>query len=301
MSQYITSIGGSRNEAEEKELQAQGFCKIDLKQESFRNAVLLWSKKSKKQQGELPITRFQVSFNDEMSEGLIKAGYTKAVEFVTPEGAVVLWYFCGTTLHDIPIVEMDVSSTPDEEIVKIKEGWEKVGCNVSDVIGRSGYLWIKREKPTYICDVTATNSYDKDAELFQEGYIRIDETTNTIFSGFKSTNFLWYRLSTDAKSAILDLKISANTDEYQQYLQQGYTLTDVNLNNGTGGRTVFLWHKEEECEFPEKDQTHVTTMLLFHHKFVIHMLQNAKVNVNEKNINEGNCGAERFLCFLKEQ
>lgn len=231
-----------------------------------------------------------------MARGLSQAGYTKDSVIYTAEGPVWFWYFCGTSSNDIPIANLEFSYTPEDEVKWMKDGWEKVGCNVSPFYGYSLYYWIKREKPVYICDVTVTNSYDKDADLFRDGYIRFDDPTNTLYSGFKSTNFLWYRLTTDAKDAISDLKISTNPDEFQQYHLQGYTRIDANLNEGTGGRTVFLYYKNP---MQLSSSCTVSSMALITHKFILPDFQEAGIQVIEKNINENNCGAERYLCFLK--
>lgn len=293
---YITGIGVLSYEGEKTQRQAKGTNKtfISLKQFKSGNDVHLWSEK---QQGCAPITRVQCSFNEDMCEGLRKAGFIK-IEFpiLTADGPVFLWYLCGSTKFDIPIVEIDVSFTPEEECELMKQGFEKAFCNLSDEYGTSLYVWVKREKPTIIYDVTATSCYDKDAELFKAGYIRIDQPTNTIFYGHKSTNFLWYRLTTDAKSAITDLQISTNPGEYQQYTLQRYTFIDVNLNKGSGGRAVYLWYKKEAG----KNELPVKSMMLLHHSFIIKIFEARGIQTIDKNINEGNCG-DRYLSFLKKQ
>lgn len=288
----ITAIGVLKNEGEAMQQQEKTI--INLKQSKSGNAVYLWSEKKK---GGFAITRVQCSFNEDMCAGLSEAGYIK-IDFPIPtaDGPVFLWYFCGSTKFDIPIVEIGLSFTPEEDCDMMKQGFDRAFCNLSDEYGTSVFVWVKRDKPTFIYDVTATNDYDGDAKLFEAGYNRIDQPTNTIFCGHKSANFLWYRLTTDAKNALTNLQISTNPDEYQQYTLQRYTFVDANLNQGSGGRAVYLWYKKEEG----KNMLPVKSMLLLHHKFVIKICEGFGILTIDKNINEGNCGY-RYLSFLKKQ
>lgn len=290
MSENITNIAISSNPAEEKQLEEGGYQRVP--NDDPKSDVKIWYKKAKK---EAPITRLQVSFNDAMSEGLGKAGYhLMKVPITSPEGPVFLWYFVGTGSYDIPIVEMSYFKTPEKAAEMIWEGWEKVGCSLTPVDGLNQYLWIKRAKTTCICDITATNFYDKDAELFQAGYNRIDETTNSPNKSYKGNNFLWYRLTTEFSNALGYPFISTNTKEYDQFLKQGYTLVDVNLNNGTGGRTVYVFYKKTGGSFIEPP---LVNMMLLLQKSDIAIVEKAGMNVIEENINEGNRGAPRYLCY----
>lgn len=289
----ITDIAVSKNSAEEIQLFNQGFYKIDVNLNKDGNSTYIWFKR---QNYMAPITRIQVSSNDDMSDGLSKAGYIK-IERALTGNYIFLWYLRGIGSFDIPIQNLEVSTSADNEAEMIKLGLERAGCNLSGVPDDWVYLWMKREKKTYICDVTATNSNGSDVDLFQKGYIRIDETTNTIPPPvfYNSPNFLWYRQTTDPKGTITDLKISTSLSEYQN---QGYTRVNVNLNDG-GKTPVYLWYLKVESDRPP--YCPVRSMLLLLNKSAIEAYEKAGINVVQTNISFDNDEAPRFLCFLNKQ
>lgn len=295
MTHYISNIAVSTNSTEEELLNKAGFTKIDeiLNRDKQGNLAYIWYRK---RYGAAPITRVQISFNNDMSVGLSSAGYMKIYQNPIPGSCVFLWYFRGTTLFDTPVVELDVTNNTADEVKKVKDGWERVGYNLSGCDGDWVYLWVKRAQQTYICDVIATNSYDSDADLFRAGYIRIDETTNSI-RGYQSTSFLWYRLTTDAESPITDLQVSIDPLQYHQFHHAGYTHTSANLNNKTGGNAVTLWYKKE------KGQPKVQSILLLLNKSAVEPFKQAGINVSE-NINITDVkfdGKPRYLCDLKNE
>lgn len=294
MTHYITNIAWSTNPAEEELLKTAGFTKVDvvLSQDKQGNSAYIWFRK---RYGAAPITRLQVSFNDEMSLGLSNAQYTKAYQSPLPGSPAVLWYLRGTTLFDTPIVELAVTNNPRDEVTKVKDGWDRVGYDFSGE-EKFVYLWVKRAQQTYVCDVTATNSYDSDAELFQKGFFRIDQTTNTI-RGYESINFLWYRLTTDAEKAITDLLVSTTALEYHEAHSAGYSRASADLNKKTGGNAVALWSKKE------KGKPSVQSILLLLNESAVEPFKQAGLIVSE-NINITNVkfdGKKRFLCQLKSK
>ncbi|XP_055088160.1 uncharacterized protein si:dkey-30j10.5 [Periophthalmus magnuspinnatus] len=101
MASYITDIAVSLNQAEEQNLQARGFKKINVSLNPGGNPVHIWYKKNPEAD---PITRIQVSFEDGMCDGLINAGYTKVNRNLSTGGEVFLWYFSSSTEFDTNIV-----------------------------------------------------------------------------------------------------------------------------------------------------------------------------------------------------
>lgn len=283
MGQFVSIIAVSRNKDEEKLLKSEGLTKIDVNLSASGDPAYIWYFKAMAAQ---PITKIEVSWNDKMADSLSKAGFTKVYHSPIPGSSVYLWFLRGTTNFDIPVTDLDISTNADGEALKIGQGWERVGYNLSGANGKWMYLWIKRPEQTYISDVTATDSYGGDADLFKKGYTRIDETTNTI-SRNPSTNFLWYRLTTDARSALTDLQIS-------QGEKSGYSRVDVNLNGGTPGKAVYLWYKKENGQRP------VAVMGLLLNKNAIDTYIDAGIHVSE-NINICNSEEPRYLFVHKQQ
>lgn len=291
MAQGITSFEVSTNQAEAQRMQGQGYLKLGvvLNTDGLGNAVNLWYKS---EEGAKPITKVQVSFSDEMMRGLTRAGYIQVNKSLRPGCSIFLWYFSGSTSYDTPITEVAVTTDPYQEAPKMKLGWERVGCDLRG--DKSVYIWVKRAEDTYVCDVAATNSHTNDSDWFGEGYIRIDESTNTNWCGVSTTNFLWYRQSTDPASAITDLQVSTNQKEYMQYQQQGYELLNTNLNEQGGGSPVFLWNKKEKT-------TPVQSILLLLVESAKTTFQKNGIEVLPGNINNGNSGYPRYLCVLYKQ
>ncbi|CAL9692160.1 unnamed protein product [Knipowitschia caucasica] len=290
--QAITDIEVSLNQADEQQLQGQGFHRIneDLNQGCWGYPVYIWYKR---QPGVDPITRIQISFVNKMNAGLTDAGYQKLDKNLIPGSPVYLWYFKGQTEYDTPIVNLEVSTQANDDALKMKLGLERVGYNLN----RSRQwmqLWMKREKPTYICDVTATNSFGSDADLFGKGYIRIDDTTNTMWWGGITSNFLWYRQTTDKNKALTNLQISNNTNQNQQWQQQGYKLVNVNLNEGTGGNAVYLWYKKVKGENPVK------TLLLLSQLYGLTPFEKIGATIIQEGVNPSYNGPQRYLCYYNQ-
>lgn len=297
MSKYITAIALSRSQAKAQQLLNQGFIQINviLNKDKNGNPLYFWYKK---QEGVTPISRIQLSYRYEMSAGLSAAGYSNIDDTpIAPN--VFIWYYRGNTKYDTPIVKLEVSTNADDEAEKMKLGWEKVGCNLSGDDEKWVYLWLKRETLTFICDITATNSFGSDEDYFNDGYIRIDQTTKTVFFpfvpgpvNFPSSNFIWYRQTTEAnsKSSVTDMKISTSTNMSPE--NQGYTPVAVNLNEGEDGTPVYLWYKKQENEPP------VQSMLLLLQKSAISTYQKAGINTINLNINPDNNEDPRYICFF---
>ncbi|KAG8011110.1 hypothetical protein GBF38_005771 [Nibea albiflora] len=182
-----------------------------------------------------------------MAVGLINAGYTKINKDLNAGAGgdqIYLWYFKGSTEYDTPIVEIDVTTNAQDEDSKFNNGWERLSCDLNrNAGGNRIYIWMKREKQTYICDVIATDSFGSDADYFQQGYIRLDEGINRGAGGVYV--FIWYRQTTNQRNALTDLKVSNSDQEYQSLQQQNYKLVNVDLNQGTGGNQVYMWYKKE--------------------------------------------------------
>ncbi|XP_031151321.1 uncharacterized protein LOC116046981 [Sander lucioperca] len=289
---YISQLDVSINEAEEQELQSQGFKKIyvDLNKGSGGNYIYLWYKK-----GSVPITRVQFTFNDDMAVGLIKAGYTKIDKDLNAGAGgdfIYLWYFRGSGEFHTPIVEIDVTTDENSEAGKFTTGWEKSACDLNrNAKGNWIYAWVKREKQTYICDVSATDSYGSDPDYYKAGYIRVDEDTNRGAGG--AYVFIWYRQTTDPKRALTDLNISTNDLEFQSLQQQGYTSVSVNLNEGTGGNKVYLWYKKDGVTKPIK------AMSLLLNPAAVPVYEKAGIAVIKRNLNTGTDGSTEYLCVYQ--
>lgn len=287
---YITHLDVSLSANEEQHFQAQGYLKInvDLNKGAGGNNIYIWYKK---EGGAPPITRLQVTFNDDMAVGLINAQYKKIDKNLNAGAGgdhIYLWYFGGQTEYDTPIVDINVTTDAEEESQKFISGWERLACNLNR--GNAGnriHAWVKREKKTYICDVNATASYGSDKGLLQAGYIRVDEDTNKGAGG--AFVFIWYRQTTDSTRALKDLQISTTNDQYQQLQQQNYTSISVNLNEGTDGDPVFLWFKKDGFK-----QIKAITILV--NSAAVEAYERV-VNVIKRNLNTGNDGVTEYLCY----
>ncbi|KAF3695243.1 hypothetical protein EXN66_Car010919 [Channa argus] len=291
MSQYITQLQVSLNEDEENNLRKQGFIKIsgDLNKGVGGKFIYLWYKKG---QG-APITRIQFTFNDEMSQGLKAAGYQK-IDRDLNSGAggdfIFLWLYRGSSKYDVPIVDLQVSTEATEEAPKFNLGFERLACDLNrKAEGNWIYLWVKREKPTYICDVTATDNYASDAMNFQNAFIRVDEDTNRGAGG--ASVFIWYRVTTDPQQGLKDLKVSTSDEEYQGFKNQQYQSVNVNLNTGTGGSPVYLWYKKADCS--------IRSLSLITNMGAVELYDTSGVQVIKKNLNSGNKGATEYLCYYR--
>ncbi|XP_067428496.1 uncharacterized protein [Thunnus thynnus] len=290
---YITHLAVSLNEAEEQELQAQGFKIIygDLNKGALGKFIYIWYKK---EDGAPPITRIQVTFNDDMAVGLRAAEYTKIDKDLSAGAAgdhIYLWYFSGGTGYDIPIVDIYVTKDAKDEGRMFSSGWERLACDLNR--GNAGnyvHAWVKRARQTYICDVTATDSYESDMKLFEDGYIRVDEDTNRGAGG--EYIFIWYRQTADPERALSDLKISTDESEQWEPQQQNYERVSVDLNEGTIGDEVYLWYKQGGIN-PIK----AITVLV--NPAAVQWYKQAGVKVIETSLNSLNLGKTVYLCFYQ--
>ncbi|XP_033977281.1 uncharacterized protein LOC117475221 [Trematomus bernacchii] len=293
MAKYIAELQVSFNNAEERHLQSEGFKKIsvDLNKGARGKYIYLWYKR-----GSVPITKVQVSFHDVMTVGLLDAGYTKINKDLNAGAGgsyLYLWFFKGSGEFNTPIVDITVIADAGNEAVMFGFGWERVACDLNRESGGNWiHIWLKREAPTYICDVTATDSFWLDHDLFRSGYIRVDEDTNRCARG--AYVFIWYRQTTDPKKALKDLQVSISDSQYQEYQRQHHLLVNVNLNKGAGGPREYLWYKKEGSNNPIKAIT-----LLLNKKVVADYDGRAGVTVIRKDLNEGNWGRLEYLCFYQ--
>ncbi|KAL3975215.1 choriolysin H [Sarotherodon galilaeus] len=296
MPEYFTELQVSLNTAEEYFLRSQGFRNIavNLNIGAGGNTIHLWYKK-----GMGPgITNIQFSFNQPMTNGLIEAGYEK-VDKNLNEGAggdqIYLWY--SKSDKNVPIVDIDVIKDADAEAQNFKDDWERLACDLNRNIGGNWiYLFVKREKQTYIADIKATVNCSGDERYFKNGYIRVDESTNRGATEWwlhstPPTIFLWYRLTTNSKDALRDLKISTKQSEYENYQQEGYLPVNQNLSEETGGNEVFLWYKKDGSKNPIKAVTVITNPR------AVEPYLKAGVNVIQESLNTGNNGVPIYLCF----
>eukprot|EP00064_Thunnus_orientalis_P022124 superscaffoldBa00007192_g22308 len=290
---YMTHLDVSLSVTEEQNLQAQGYRKInvDLNKGALGKYIYIWYRK---EDGAPPITRLQVTFNNDMAVGLRAAGYTPINKNLSAGAAgdhIYLWYFRGQTEYDIPIVDLEVTTDAKDEGWKFKSGWERLACDLN--CGNAGnyiHAWVQRERQTYICDVTATNSYESDMKLFKDGYTRVDEDTNKGALG--EYVFIWYRKTTDPERALSDLQISTNDCQYQELQQKNYEQVSVDLNEGTIGDEVYLWYKQGGIK-PIK----AITVLV--NPAAVQWYKQAFVNVIKRNLNSGNGGKTEYLCYYQ--
>ncbi|ROI26834.1 hypothetical protein DPX16_23852 [Anabarilius grahami] len=288
----ITKLNISTTKDEEEILGAQGYqlINVNLNQGTGGSQVLLWYKK---ECGNKPVTRIQTSFSNDMKSGLAEAGYELVNRDLNAGSCgdhIFLWYFCGSTEHDIPIVNLKVSKEAKEEPALLQDGWERLGCNLNRKAGGNFiYLWVKREKPSYICEITASVDFISDKHLFELGYTRVDENTNDGAGG--NYVFLWYRRTTDKSNALTALNISTSLQDTTNLQAKGFKKLSVNLNNGTSGKDVYAWHIKEGCEMQ------IQTMVLLINCNAWNAYQKAGIIFVDKNLNEGNNGYKMHLAY----
>ncbi|XP_055013371.1 uncharacterized protein LOC129410095 [Boleophthalmus pectinirostris] len=294
MAPVITALDVSTNTEEEKELQAKGFHKIPTNlNEGIPGAdnIYLWYQK-----GDQPaVTRVQVTFNKEMEVGL--KDYVKIEKNLnsgTTGVPIYMWYSRAAGTYDVPIVDVTVTAQASSEAnyLTARGVWEQVTCNLNlEAGGNYVYAWLKRQKPIYICNVTATNTYDRDVTLFNNGYTRVDVNTNLRAEGGTEV-FIWYRKTTDEESSLSALNISTNDKEYEDMQKAGFKLVDVNLNENTSGDRVYLWRKTE----PDLDKVRGLVLLL--NMNAVDSYKAAGINVIERSLNTGNRGATIYMCHV---
>ncbi|KAE8287112.1 hypothetical protein D5F01_LYC15076 [Larimichthys crocea] len=267
MAEYITHLDVSIDEAEEKNLQSQGFKKInvDLNKGAGGNYIYLWYKT---EQGSAPITRLQVTFSDDMAVGLISAGYTKIDKDLNAGAGgdyIYLWYFKGSTEYDTPIVELDVTADAQSEGLKFKNDWERLACDLNrKAKGNWIHIWMKREKQTYICDITATDSFGLDADYFQQGAGGNDiylwyktEQDSALITRLQVT--FWHGMAEGLKD-VMGCNSHVIPPMAVGLINAGYRKIDKNLNAGAAGDQIYLCYFKRSTEYDTPIvKIHVTT------------------------------------------
>lgn len=168
-------------------------------------------------------------------------------------------------------------------------GWERLACDLNrKARGKWIYLWVKRERPTYICDIAANADYDGDADYFRNGYIRVDEDTNRGAGG--SFVFIWYRQTNNSQRAITDLQISINDIEKMLFPYMGFTRVTTDLSKGAGGSYVYLWYNKGSSRPIRAVSVIVNTA-------AVEAYSNPRVFIRQKNLNSGNEGNTLYLTF----
>ncbi|KAK9531094.1 hypothetical protein VZT92_010542 [Zoarces viviparus] len=246
MTTYISHLDVHHHDADEKKLQSGGFRKlnVDLNKGAGGKSSFLWYKTGSRSAA---ITKIQLTFNAQMSVGLIKAGYTKIprpICHVPGADPIYIWFFQGSTEYDIPIVDLCITDNPANEALLFREGWERVSCDLNRKAGGDWvYFWVKRELQTYICDVAITDSPTSDEKYLRDGYIRLDEDAHMGLEATSSSSgipmYLWYKKegsNTPIKTIILLL----NIDSVPVFEKAGVTVIKKSLNAGIKGRTEYL-------------------------------------------------------------
>ena len=127
--------------------------------------------------------------------------------------------------------------------------------------------------------------------------VGMDVDTRAYFTSVRGAGgaygFIWYRQTTNPERALTHLQISTTDAEYQEFQQQNYQSVSVDLNEGTGGHQVYLWHKKEPCKNPIK----AITLLL--HRAAVAAYEKAGVTVIQGDLNTGNSGILEYLCLYK--
>lgn len=187
-------------------------------------------------------------------------------------------------------MNLQVTRDAKEEPALLQDGWERLGCDLNrNAGGNFIYLWVKREKPSYICEITASVDFFSDKCLFELGYTRVDEDTNRGAGG--NYVFLWYRRTTDKRKALTALNISTSLQEEAKLQAEGFKKISVNLNKGTSGGDVYAWHKKEGCE------SQIQAMVLLTNNKAWNEYQKAGISFVEKNLNYGNNGWIIYLAY----
>lgn len=294
---FITDLDVSINIKDEQDLRERGFTKIDVNLNSGAggNMIYLWYKKGDETSA---VTRVQVSFNEKMGQGLERAGYTKIERNLNAgtTGSEIFMWFSKTKGgdYDVPVVDVNVTTSPESEAKLLTTGgvWEGVTCDLN--LGAEGdyvYAWLKRNQATYICDVTATIGYEYDVQWFSTGYTRVDVNTNMGATG-GAEPFVWYQKTIDATKSLSNLNISTNPAEEKQAEDDGFEKVKVNLNENTGGSSVYLWYKKE------------TGAKIIHAMGILTNMKAADVylrsdiKVIKRNLNNGNRGATMNLYYV---
>ncbi|XP_072242969.1 uncharacterized protein [Leuresthes tenuis] len=295
MTGRITEIKVSQNEAEEEQLLKEGFTPnpVNLNKRAGGDKVHLWYKRG----SGAGITKIQVSYNDDMVGSMLTNRYMKVdgdLNAGTGGDSIYLWYAGGSSEYDIPIVDLFVSTEPQGESQLFQFGWERLSCNLNrKSSGSRIYLWVRKEKPAYICDITATADFQGDFQLIMQGYIRVDENINRGAGGKRV--FLWYRQHPDSQKALTDLQITTTSCEMEKWQRKHYERVDQDLNAGTTGPPVYLFYSKNQS----KSNPPIKNATLVIGKGYSLPYERAGVQVIDKNLNTGNDGATEFLCYYQ--
>ncbi|XP_077068421.1 uncharacterized protein LOC143721667 [Siphateles boraxobius] len=227
-----------------------------------------------------------------MEIGLADAEYSKVNKDLNTGvrgDPIFLWYYSGSTESDIPIVSLNVTKDAKEEPALLQDGWERLGCDLNRGAGGNYiYLWVKREKPSYICEVTASVDFYADKHLFELGFTRVDEDTNRGAGG--NQIFIWYRRRIDMSKALTALDVSTCAREESNLRIKGFKRVNADLNKGTTGKSIYLWYIKGNCGSPIK------AMVLLVNPQSWDEYTKANIVIN-KNLNDGNKGMDMYLAY----
>lgn len=257
MSKYITELAVSSSGSEAEGLLKEGFKKIpiDLLQDNHQYSIYLWYKT-----GDIGgITKIQLTYMGDMQSGLSTMKYKRLEHDLSGgnrKNPVNLWYYKGTTKSDVPIVELQVSTDPGNEAMMFSRTWERLACDLTLTDKETKfYLWMRREKPTFICEINATEDHTRDVGMLQMGWTRMDVIVNTAKGG--GPIFIWYLLTTDSSEAIKDIKVSKTKADEEYYKDQDYFPVRLDLNQWCCWSPEYLWYKKTG----PKDPIKVVTMI----------------------------------------
>ncbi|XP_067266312.1 uncharacterized protein [Chanodichthys erythropterus] len=185
-----------------------------------------------------PITKLDVSTCKDEEQKFSAQGY-QFINVNLNQGAggnqIFLWFKkeCGNR----PVTRIEFSLN-----AAMKPGLADAGYESRTII----YLWVKREKTSYIQEIAATVDFTSDKHMFELGYTRVCEDTNRNAGG--NYVFIWYRRTTDKSKALTDLNISTSHEEESKLQNKGYKKISVDLNTGTKGKYVYPWYKKEPSQ-----------------------------------------------------
>ncbi|CAL1579218.1 unnamed protein product [Knipowitschia caucasica] len=283
---FITGLHVSINFDEKKLLESKGFQQITKNLNegiAGANSIYLWYKKG----DTAPITRVQVSFNEEMAVKL--TGYHKIDKNLntgTSGKPLYMWFSKTTGDYDVPITDIVVTVDPNSEVAQLTTSDLNLGTR-----GKFVYAWLKRERPIYICDVTATATYGQDLSLFSKGYTRVDVNTNMGTRGGAEV-FIWYRKTINKELSLVALDVSINQEQAEKLKQLNYNMVGVNLNENTSGSDVYLWFQTK----PKLDR--VRGLVLLRNSDAVEVYKRGRVTVVERSLNAGNHGDIIYMCFV---
>lgn len=235
----ITAIDISASEAEEQKLKDLGFTMINVNlHPSLPECLFLWYTQSISLS---PITRMDLSCNDQEADGLLKADYIKIDKNlnVRPGIPIYLWYYRGENQLDTAIGGVAVTDDTESEITLFKHGWERLQSNVNRIDGGPRiHIWMLRSLDVYIADITATSS-EENIENFKKGYVLLDSNIRRDECG--NVIFLWY-LPSRSCERVTNLGFSTTPIEELIFTLKEYTKVPLNFCEGEEYPT-YLWKK----------------------------------------------------------